>query len=66
MPVEVTKENEPELLRYGIEKCVKCDKETLYWWREGVMPLCQSCALDVTETWCYNYAKKNRFGPLPK
>jgi len=64
MPVPVIKENDPELLKYGIEDCVKCKKQTLYWWRGGVMPLCQTCATMVSETWCYKFAKKHKYGPL--
>ncbi len=65
MSVQVMKETDPELLRYGIEKCVRCDVQTLYWWADGVMPVCPSCASKVTRSWCLGKAKELGYGPLP-
>lgn len=65
MSVQVVKETDPNLLSLGIEKCVKCDTETLYWWANGCMPLCPSCAKTVTREWCIQFASENKYGPLP-
>lgn len=65
MAVQVTKETDSELLKYGVEDCVKCEQKTLYWWAGGCMPLCPGCAKLVTRDWCLSHAKWNKYGPLP-
>lgn len=68
MPVKVVREHreeDPELYVLAIEDCVKCEKPTRFWWADGCMPLCPDCAKTVTDLWCYNFAKKEGYGPLP-
>lgn len=68
MAVEVTKEvrdDAPHLYDLAIEECVKCESSTRYWWADGCMPLCPKCAETVSGRWCYEFARKEGYGPLP-
>jgi len=68
MAVEVIKEDEEISKQFWgcIESCVKCNEGTRYWWNGGTFPLCQSCAKEVDFEWCYKFAVKEGYGPLPE
>ena len=49
-----------------VEDCVFCRKGTRFWWRNGCMPVCPTCAgrSSITEDVCVKLAKKEGYGPL--
>ena len=55
-----------EELEEDIEDCIFC-KETSrgYWWGEGCVPVCQECAFYTLNEELYEFAVKNKYGPIP-
>jgi hypothetical protein len=62
MPAKIEKQKEGG----PFEECIKCFKETPYWWGDGCSPLCEECAATMLDTDVYEMSAELGFGPLPE